>query len=267
MIFSYEGSTHDQAIDARFGPDCHVEPGSARIQVTLLAFANRSGSNFLAELLRATGAFAGFKESLNDYSVNHLAPLFGADTFAQYLTRLRAEEVQDKPFWGLKVGWQQLALLLRTQAIPNLLDASIVMIERQDVIAQAVSYFIAERTGAWTADHGSKADLALDYEAGAIYDAMIGALDAYDMFRRLFRLFELPYSHIYYEDLIADPACAIATLTRSLTGRAMTPDGEPSIRRQNSARSQAFAQRFRTELTGLVARVNPMESSNGAREG
>jgi len=225
MMFSYPISRHEKVFKEIFGASERVQPGDAPLRCVLLAFVNRSGSNYLAELLKSTGKFAGFEESLNDFSMRYLVPRFASVSFPDYIRRIQSEATKvPGQVWGVKVGWMQLAMLLRSQAIPNLIHPSIILARRRDVISQAVSLFIAEQTGQWTSATAPTMDRKdIAYDGDKIFTHLRGILNSYSQLESILTFANLPYIEVFYEDLLDAPQGIISGLSRKLVGHGFAP--------------------------------------------
>jgi LPS sulfotransferase NodH len=254
MEFTYEQSPHEKTLYEVFTDAPEVAPHPSRLRCVLLGFVNRSGSNYLADLLRSTGKFVGLDESLNDYSFRELAPAYGTKSFAEYLKRLHWEQAsRPGQIWGMKVGWMQLTMLLRTRAIPNLLDPSLVLIRRRDVIAQAISYFIATKTQQWTTSDEAVVDRnKVVYDGQDILDIIQHIMQDYSMFDQIVTCTGLPYGEIFYEDLLDSPEKIICNIARTLCGHAfaVAPD-TVRVKIQRDVVDQQFKERFLDDLSEL----------------
>lgn len=255
MRWAYLKSSHEQTLEQLFPPAAQlVAPAEPRLRVLLMAFVNRSGSNYLGELLLSTGRIGGFEESLNSHSLNFLAPRYHSASFRDYLVRLRAEQTRDGALaWGLKAAWQQLAMLMRTGAIPNLLRPGIVRIRRRDVFAQAVSYYIATETEDWRSDvPAKKARAEVRYDGQKILGCLDHILDSNYRLDQVLLLSGLPYQVVWYEDLLKEPIAITAQLCEDLLGERLQP--RPDLVRTRVQRDdldETFKARFLEELGGL----------------
>jgi LPS sulfotransferase NodH len=254
MEFTYLQSNHDAAIEELFVDSAGVPPRDQTFPCVVLGFVNRSGSNYLAELLKSTGRFAGFGECLNAYNVRYLAPRYGVSTFNDYLMRLRKEDLKNSyQTWGIKAGWMQIAMLYRTGAIPNLLRPMLIQVRRRDVISQAVSYFIAEQTAQWTsADKPAIPREKIEYDGQRILNLLRAIVDSYAKLEEIAVVSGCPYHQIFYEDLIDNPYSTITEITRFLIGRALAPV-LPAVRLsiQRDQLNEEFRFRFLAELDQL----------------
>jgi len=251
MIIRYAKSEHEKTFEELFGDNIFVRHDGRAIPCIILAFVNRSGSNYLAELLRSTGRFAGFGECLNAPNVKYLAPRYGVNSLEGYLSRHRQEDVKSSgQMWGLKAGWMQLAMLLRTGAIPKLLQPTLVSIRRRDLIGQAISLFIAEQTLQWkSTEDAVSAREKVAYDGNAILAHFRGLAESYVKVEQVVALSNCPYQQIYYEDLMDSPQSTIAKLTGALVGNELSPLLDAvQIKIQRDEVSEKFKLRFLAEM-------------------
>ena len=251
MKFSYAKSVHEQIAEQVFTDLDNVVSAQAPAPCLLIGFVNRSGSNYLGELLRSTGGFVGLEEPLNDYSLRVLSEKFQVNQFSLYLERLRSEQMRYcGQLWGMKVGWLQLVLLLRTQAIPRLLTPRMVIVKRRDLIGQAVSLYIAERTAQWTAAEPAKIGRdSVEYDGQKILNTLRGIMQSYNALEQVALLAAIPITEVIYEELSDNPISEIAKLTRAICGRALGPELQAvKLRVQRDELNEQLKRRFLKDL-------------------
>jgi trehalose 2-sulfotransferase len=250
MRFTYNISSHERVQREIFGPQM-VESSGPTIRCVVIAFVNRSGSNYLGELLNSTGRFAGFGEYLNDFDMRQLASSIGTTSFGDYLRRLERDTAKGGQTWGLKAGWMQLLMLLRTRAVPNVLAPTLVCIKRRDVIGQAISLFIAERTGQWKST-ASLLKAKVDYDGSAILAHMRSIMHSYAQLETAVALSGLPCLKVQYEDLLDNPQNVITGLTEKIIGHGFAPDiGAVRTDVQRNELNYSLKQSFMADLGKL----------------
>lgn len=254
LRFSYPKSPHERTIEEIFGEGAVVPDSEAPFSCVVVAFVNRSGSNYLAQLLKSTGAFCGFSECLNAPTIRFLAPRYGASSFSEYLKRHRTEDTRGQNrAWGLKAGWMQLAMLYRLRAIPYLLTPTIVFVRRLDLISQAVSLYIAEQTAQWTTlDKLSRPRGEVPYDGARILGHYRSIVESYGRLEQITTLCGLPTHHVVYEDLLSNANVVVANLTGALTGRKLSPTPDDvRISIQRDGLNCEFRDRFLGDLQTL----------------
>lgn len=253
MKYGYAKSVHEKVAEEVF-PDSSDISGYSPIPCMLIGFVNRSGSNYLAELLRSTGAFTGLEEPLNDHSMRVLGARFGARTLADYVIRLHREQTRQKgQVWGMKVGWMQLAMLLRAKLVPDLLLPRMIVVRRRDVVSQAISLYIAERTAQWTTNDAQvRGRGEVEYDGQRILNTLRGIVQSYASLQQVAVLGSIPFNEVYYEDLMDCPSSVVSRLTETMSGKALAP--RPDIVRigiQRDTLDYDLKARFLTDLTDL----------------
>lgn len=249
MNYNYLKSTHDVALAEALPKTQPIEPQFERLKGVVLAFVNRSGSNYLAELMRSTGLFVGLDECFNDHTVKYLSPRYQVESLDAYIRRIHDEQNPTHQFWGFKAGWQQLCMLLRLQALPNLLDAHVVYIKRRDIVGQAVSMCIAQKTNAWMKKRDENNNNNIDIDEIYNFDEIVTTIKnisfAYNKFEELLCLAQLKTTAVIYENLLDDPYRIISNISENLTGQAVPPNiANVAIEVQRSDLNIKIRQRF-----------------------
>jgi LPS sulfotransferase NodH len=249
--FSYEKSDHEIAIEEIFGDRASVEQIGIRLPCVIMAFVNRSGSNYVAELLKSTGAFLGFQEALNAYHIRTLTPAYGVTSFGQYLVRYRKEDLHGRQaLWGIKAGWMQIALLCKIRAIPRLLEPTLLVVRRKDIISQAISYYIAEQTAQWKSTEPTQVERSkVSYNGQEILDKLRDIKHSYCRLEEISLLLNCPVHEIEYEDVLENPCSSIMRVTKALVGRELCPvESAVGIKTQRDELNDQFRHRFLAEV-------------------
>lgn len=240
---------HEQRIAEHFGNACRWNDGDAGIDQGLfvLGFSNRCGSNMLADYLRQTGSFHFMGESLNFDTVLKRSQENGVESFPDYI-RYLAEPGRDRPFFGVKASWDQLAMLYRWN-IPSMFNQTRVMIiQRRSVVRQAVSLAIATQTRQWSSRQ-SGTDVTPTFSAKGIAAIITSIERSSAMMLRLCDALGLPYTTLYYEDLLRDPDAVVSAKLGELgieTGALKL--SAPSISRQSNQINDDFVARMQRHL-------------------
>jgi trehalose 2-sulfotransferase len=255
MEFTYLRSPHEEALEALFGELAATKtPSIETIPCIVIGFVNRSGSNYLAELLKSTGHFAGLSECLNAPTVSYLAPRYEVNTLPDYLLRHRMEDTKlSNQLWGFKAAWHQLTMLLGANIFGKFLSPTFINVRRRDVAAQAVSYFIAERTSQWTSNEEQViARNKVAYDGDAILAHYYHIVDSYSKLEQVTFLSGYPTHHVIYEDLLDCPNSTIAKLTGAISGRELIPAPHSvGISVQRDGLDCEFKSRFLSDLASL----------------
>lgn len=224
----------------------------------ILAFTNRSGSNLLADYLRQTGQVAGLGEYLNQETVQRQADRHDIDSVPAYLHSLAGRLCSGTQQFGVKASAEQLELLIRGGLLGMFTAARVIHIHRDDLMAQAVSHWIAKQTGQWTSDQNRKAE-PQHYDADALLSVVTDVIRQDGSIRWQCAAAGLDYLSVSYEELIHDPAAAVGR-TGALAGLDLagwTPSA-PRIERQSTAENDAMKERLLADARARgVAGVPP----------
>ena len=213
----YEPSDHEQAISSLFSP--HVvrdrRQSISADRTLILCFTNRSGSNFLASALASTGGVGLSREFLNHPVVRRRSERLGIGHFDDYLCQL-AEEFSKEGWLTVKAGLKQLYYLAKLELLETLLPKPVfVLVNREDVVAQAVSWLVAIQSGQWTSSHQVE-DREPVYDFGAIDQRVDAILAENAAFIGFLARNGAETHHVRYEDLVRRPGEVVGNLATAL---------------------------------------------------
>ena len=231
----------------------------------------RSGSSWLASLLWNTGAAGRPTESFLHYHTRHtgtLGPETDSDDWDMprdaYIARVRDLGTTANGVFGTKMmlgylettaNWLGEPLGLGADQFDQVFEnyfpgLRYLHLYRRDKVDQAVSMFIASKTGSWRASNGDGDQAVVEYDVARIkeqYDLLVRE-DA--EWRR--RLTGLPgfVGSIAYEDLLENFSTVIADVFARLQ---LHPTAYPksnmtSVTRQTSPLKADFSARFKAEM-------------------
>ncbi|HET9020184.1 MAG TPA: Stf0 family sulfotransferase, partial [Acetobacteraceae bacterium] len=239
-------NVHLREIAALFG-GVAVPPGALppHLHILFLCFTNRSGSNYLADALHATGRLNLAGELLNHDQVAADARLHGHAGFAAFLAAQMGWRMVDGRF-AVKIAPAHLELLGRAGVLDLCRDsARYVFIERGDRLGQAISAEIAWQTGQWSSrDTVEMAPDRLRFDR----DRIAARIAAFAEDNRIWDVFfgrnGIVPVHVLYEDLVADPARAVRAVGAALgiEGLAFDP-ARVTLRRQAGALNASWRAR------------------------
>ena len=220
--------------------------------LAIVAFTNRCGSNLLADLLLKSSAFGLISELLNHDVISSKARDLGANTFPEYIEAIRKQIGRPgKPF-GVKASCTQLALLHKYNIFNMFPWTKVVHIYRNDVVAQAVSFYIASRTGRWTSKHTGN-ETALNYDFEQIRNRFYGLSNDN---RRIFQIcsaLNLSKIDVAYESLVSEPHNEIARVLEFFGAKFEIQSSlKPSIERQSNDINEDYSRRFREDWLKFV---------------
>jgi trehalose 2-sulfotransferase len=245
----YNPSVHEKRIVDYFGEDIFVHKSHdwTMPRSVFLCFANRSGSNFLAESLASTGRLPTAGEFFNAEYVQEFSQKHGLRTFDEYCRALIAQRSK-APFFASKVAWQQLYFLCRSRVIPTIFGApNFIFIRRRDVLDQAISFSIADQTKAWTSEQKANNDAA--YNVQDITNRIRGLTQSNARFEEFFALNGIYPFEVVYEDFVEDVDGTVARVTEWLgLGRCSVRQETIRLERQAGTTNRAWRERFLTEV-------------------
>jgi len=240
----YPISEHERRIDELFGgsgipcPERGVASRSDSNSYShfVICFVNRSGSNLLARALHSTGRFGLAGEFFNYPAVSHFARRHRIESLTDYAIELRRHSAATNGVFGTKLGWAQLYYLSKSRIIPNVYDqVKYVLIERRDVLGQAISYSIADQTKVWNSEQLGKGG-RYRFDAADIVKRIRGITNAYARFKAFFALHDIHPMYLTYEELEGDIRAAVAKVVEGLaipgTGGAKVDMGAVGLQRQ-----------------------------------
>lgn len=240
-------SQHEREISRYFGKRVYARASDPSIEapVCFLLFTNRSGSNYLGSLLNTTGKFCNFGETSNHETVlNHAAQL-GLSRLASYYHEIHRTYAHPDMLFGQKLSVQQLLFLLRTGIVPHVFrNARWIWIQRLDVVAQAISLYIAQKTLQWTSLHPGT-DAEVTYDFAEISQRVRGLTLNNSHIARVTASLGLDPVFVTYEHLIERPAEVVEDIFRRF-GMEPVPPRPPdvAISRQADERNREFRERY-----------------------
>ena len=214
-----------------------------------ICFTNRCGSNFLADLLAATGLLPRGGEVFNAPAVVKRSRLAGISSFDGYCRRLHEKHAKAGRFVA-KVGIEQLTMLARLGYLGTLFpNPYFIHIHRYDLLAQSISYVLAFHTCEWIAGQEKEnEDDSVEYDRAKIA-ARIERLELVNaMIRQFLQVNRLRHLPVQYEHLVAMPDRTVAMIADWLgLGPAKIDRKRLKVTRQDSDLKRRFYDRYLSE--------------------
>lgn len=211
----YQPSDHEIEIEKLYE---EVDSGDRDFPIDrtlVICFTNRSGSTFLGEALAATGSVKPAREYLNHPVVLRQSTQRGIESFDAYLIDL-ASRFGHRGVFTVKAGLGQLYYLAKLGFLGELIrNPAFMLIERDDTLAQAVSWAIAMQTGQWKSTQDSS-DGPVEYDFEAIDTRIDSILSENAAFRAFFARNDCDVEFVRYEHLRSKPAEVIRQLATKL---------------------------------------------------
>ena len=249
---------HEQEIFHFFGSDRivgGVEKSKFRaFNPYILVFSNRSGSNALAEDMKISLEVGPASERVNSPAVINKSRDKGFDYFDQYLYWVFSSQKSTTP--GVKASVDQLLFLYTSGVLRHCFgDPEIIFIERRDLLAQAISMFIARETGQWTSRQEQSREEPV-FDRDKILTIQKNIAEGNARFNRLVSAVGLDVFRVIYEDYVEDRAAILSALAGRL---GVTYKGEPDpsrkkIKKQVSKTKELYHQYIRDEFSQGIDR-------------
>lgn len=217
----------------------------------------RTGSNLLCNLLHRTGV-AGIKDYVNcGFPLGSLGEIH-PNQFQAKLTEYELSQTTANGVFGCKLSWEGLLSLERMIGLRPIIkwlstvDRHIYL-TREDVVAQAVSFYIAKNRSYYSTlktDGREHVEDTPPYNFDAIALEYM-RLRTYDVQIRTFLFnYNVPHFSVSYERLTYDAHAMHVILTDVLDYLGLpkhTDPITPQIRKQTNPAKKAYIQRFRVE--------------------
>ncbi len=207
----------------------------------------RSGSSWLASLTNATGQMGVVDEWLD---FTHLTPPKGPKGRPVLNEKILRAARTDNGNFAVKIFPRQLLQVIDEYEFDFIRRAmrehetKLVLLERTDRKAQAVSLVRAMQTGQWRGEQ--PASKAPKYNFGALAQAYFHICRGYDFWRSYLTLQGFPYQHFTYEDMLSNPAPYLK-LVSSHFGEPV-PVGESTQEIQRDPLSSEWLETFEDDL-------------------
>jgi len=249
----------DDFSDRQFDLDCAVAPRD----LLVLCSTPRSGSTFLCDLLYRNRLCVCHEYFQNFQYMPVLAHRWGVDLesdpdLAGYSSQLRRYRTAPTGWLGINIHAAHLSSYRRALGSFADLRVHYVHLVRDDVLSQAVSYYIASRSGQWTERFASSGTCPYDF--GGIDRCLERILRGNAILRAFFVVENVKPIEIQYERMVEDPAEALRQLPCVPDDFSFVP---ALLERQRSDQKKAYLERFSAEIldrgmvrpreTGLMA--------------
>lgn len=227
------------------------KPLSQRYAICLIP---RSGSTYLAHLLRDTGAFGNPNEWLAVGLAEDLARRTGAADWDTLLRRTLAMHASPNGVSGIELALAHIVWGRQATGRKQVLDRTMryFYLRRRNIVRQAISMFMAHQSGilhSFQLDQETQsARDQVSYNAASIRGWVKFLQDEEMRWEREFGALGIEPVRLYYEDVIARPERVIR-LFAHLLGVPETPQvpERVSLTRMSDERSDAWEIRYREE--------------------
>ena len=217
----------------------------------------RAGSNWLGSLTNATGTMGKLDEWLD---FGHLTKPKGPEGRRALYTRTLQSASSPNGRFAVKIFPRQLLQVIDEYEFDFIRrtrrehDTGLILLEREDRMAQAISLVRAMQSGAWTADNDTGKEVRYNY--GALCQAYFHIGRGYAFWHSYLSLGNLPYTRFTYESLLQGPHPYLDTVAEMLGVPASTTPESP-LELQRDDTTAEWRTRFENDIEkfGIPARA------------
>lgn len=233
-------------------PKFDVDYGAKPSSLVLLISSPRSGSTALCSYLYRKAKLVTHEYFQPFQYLPFLADRWGcvADNKIDpkcYMEALVRHRMSDNGALGVNLHGSHLNIFdfFEEHALEKLPKVAIYL-KRRDKIAQAVSYYIASNTKAWSS-HFSAIDDFPPYSFSGIKAKLTNILNQEKRAELYLEKHKVPSQTVWYEDLSSGAVQLVSFLEKAIGVDSLT-FGEASTRKQASLQNVIYAERFTREL-------------------
>ncbi len=160
----------------------------------------RSGSHFLGHLMYSTGAMGYPLEYLHPIHLPRWSSLAGSSDIVQVFDYIKSRRTSPNGCFGLKTDLASIQNYPFSALFP---ECRLILIERDDLLGQAISLVRARQTNQWISMQDAQAEPSYDFQA---IEAAIEDLRTHKAnWVRFFDHHRREYLKVTYESLVSDP--------------------------------------------------------------
>lgn len=144
--YHFDACCHELGGESFFA---YSDIGMSSVRFVPILYTNRSGSNFLSELIASSSDYNIAAEVFNSEEIIRVCREYGIKYFHEYVSAIVANNAINDYFF-VKLGTPHLFLLEKAGFLSLFFNRQKALWSRRaNVNGQAVSFFIAQKTGAW----------------------------------------------------------------------------------------------------------------------
>jgi len=186
----------------------------------VMVFTPRSGSTWFGSLLKSTGVFGYPDEYLNQDFMPSVVREVGARTEVDYLNAVATVSASENRIFLIQVVWGHI-LKCEIDFFEHFNHAYVIYLRRGDILAQAISLYIAQQSGVFHYTQESLKDNSLakmempteEEETFQKIKEWWGHILNYEMLAETFFCVRgTKMLRLYYEDICNDPVAAVADM-------------------------------------------------------
>lgn len=229
----------------------------------LIACTARSGSTLLCQRLLSYGVVV--QEFFNQ---QQLARAHREDKCPDLNSYCRGLVDTYAPFrtFGVKGAFQIVAPLFLLDEFPDHLpEWKVVFLRRENLVRQAISTLIAEKSGSWRSAQPAQHSICdEDYDGARIASAIETILAIHSSWEKFFAVFNIEPLRISFEELTANTDSQVARVADFLGLERLTDEtpmkrfGEPPVEPQATELNSRWEKRFYGEARGFKIPRDPV---------
>lgn len=235
-------------------------PTATKLRYAILS-APRSGSTLLSRALHKTGHAGDPHEYLNPSAIAAFQEIRNGGNLGinDYIREVETRRTSGNGYFGIKIHYFHLSRLcstaeMKAQAAERFLARQNrrILITRRDKLDQAVSYYIAQRTGRWTSEHERylpfDGDANVEFDPAAISRCLLRVIEDEEGWRQALTRSGLPHLEVVFEDFISDYRKKLAEVLDYLELDAIYSLSQPAMTSTSSPCAMGIKERFRQYL-------------------
>jgi trehalose 2-sulfotransferase len=225
----------------------------SQLDIYFVVFTNRSGSNYLVELMGMMKAGMHPRAELfNSPKIIATARKNGYATFTDYLLAIVEANAQSGTV-GFKISINQLFWLTRLGLPTFFRSVRVINCLRQDMLAQAVSHYRAKSTGQWHSAMAASDPGPVTYSREKLLRSLLAISNARALVDYYCALHNAQRFDLIYEELLRDPLAQLEKVAAFLQiegfdSRSVDP-AAVGIKQQRNEENDALKAEFLTEFS------------------
>lgn len=171
-----------------------------KIKPIVLAATPRSGSHFLGHLLYKTEKFGFPLEYINRRNFYYWKKRFKSSDTIDTINKIKKKRTSPNGVFSIKLHYRQLSLIGGFKSLLTLFpELKIILLERRDLLGQAISYVKAKQTDLWIS--GEQQIKKPKYSFEEIVKAISIIFADKANWEMMLSIFNIDYLSIYHEDV------------------------------------------------------------------
>jgi trehalose 2-sulfotransferase len=217
----------------------------------IICSGQRSGGHYLGHLMYSTGAMGYPLEYFNPDHLARWTALSGCGETSGVVGYIRSRRTSPNGCFGIKADFEQFAFAVCDCDFNALFPrCRFILIERRDLLGQAISLVRARQTNQWISLHERTGQTK--YDRQAIEEAMTYSLEENASWLRYFAALGQEYMEVGYESLVENPAEVIGRIAVYLGVAPVQIRFDLVLpQKQADVESEQWRQQFQREASSL----------------